>query len=208
MCSISITSVIGVPMTPTGSIVTVSGTVTDCITGRVTVKITCAADSPSQTVSVNNNAWTVDVNTKCLCGDNVTITAVCPDNPQCSDTFVGPIPCNVPVCCPQVTTTVTVGDCDVNGNRPATFTTTVIVPQGCTPTVVERNFGDGTTGTAQVFNTSGTFTYIETHTYSSGNYTSLLNVIVPTGCPISQIPVTIRECPPGDSAQSVPPIPR
>lgn len=195
MCTVAITSVLGTPSSSATTNVVVQGTVVACNSGVVNVTVGCAGSASGGTATVTGGNWSVTIQSKCLCNAPVNVTAVCPDNPPCSATFTGPLPCN---CCPRVTVTAPqIGPCDANGNRPVTFITSIsVVQSGCAPVVVERDFGDNTTGAAQVISTAGTFTYTEVHTYAPGNYTSLLNVLSPSGCPPAPIAVSVPSCPP------------
>lgn len=94
-------------------------------------------------------------------------------------------------CCPVISTNVSIGDCNSNGDFVATFTTTITVNQGCPSAVVQWNYGDGNNGTAQSFG-QGTSTFTDTHTYNVNSsppppYTATLNVISPSGCPNSSV---------------------
>lgn len=122
-CTISITSVIGVPVSGTSTNVTVSGTVSGCASNKVTVTIGCGGGvGGSATVLVTGGNWTATILTNCLCNQPMNITATCTSDPTCTVTISQTLICN---CCPSTSVAVTnIGNCDSQGNRPVIFLVT------------------------------------------------------------------------------------
>jgi len=110
--------------------------------------------------------------------------------PGCADvstTFTVP-----PCCCPQITTSVEVGQCDDFGNTKVCLTGIVDVPTGCKVTV-QWDFGDGQKGGNHSFS-AGSNTFTECHDYAPGSYQAQLNVGSPSGCKPSSIKVNVPPC--------------
>jgi hypothetical protein len=109
------------------------------------------------------------------------------------------VPINVPCppsCCPTITPKISYGPCDPGGNSLVTFSIGVVPNNNplCPETKVQMDFGDGgPLGVIHAFPSAGSFT--EQHSYSAGPHTAFVNVISPTGCKQSQIPIYVQ-CPP------------
>lgn len=178
MCTITIDAT-QISATPAGSLTffTAGGTVTNCIS-QIDMIVTCAGATQSTLATVTGNTWQASVDVKCTCGSPITITATCNDSTPCSATYTTNLICQ---CCPTVSTAVNNGVWNNSGQQSLTYITTVTVPPGCVVTV-RRDFGDGTFGAVQTFNTTNT--YVETHPYTAGSYTSNL-IILSSPCPAS-----------------------
>jgi hypothetical protein len=194
-CTIHISSILGTPSGASTQIA-IDGSATDCT--NLIVKITCGQFTVNIPVTVNpNGTWSLTTLTDCVCAGNVNIDVVCVGS-GCSDSFNGPLPCVGP-CCPRLIPTITVGDCDAQGNRPVTISTQVGINAGqpsCIPVSIQWNFGDGTLGPVQTYPTAGNYTYNVTHSYNPSNspYSAVLNVLAPTGCPGTPVTVTVAPC--------------
>ena len=110
-----------------------------------------------------------------------------PGCPDVSKTFTVP-----PCCCPQITTSVEVGQCDDFGKTNVCLTGIVDVPAGCNVTV-QWDFGDGQKDGNHSFS-SGSNTFTECHDYAPGSYQAHLNVVSPSGCKSSSIKVNVPPC--------------
>jgi hypothetical protein len=114
------------------------------------------------------------------------------------------IPINVqcPPCCPDVTVTPCIPDCDSNANRTVTFQITVTKkPLPCPQTAVsfQMDFGDGSNG-VPVTVPAGmpSYSYTETHTYTGSAAlqanTASLQVSKPAQCAGTYSPHVIPAC--------------
>lgn len=117
---------------------------------------------------------------------SVTINVLIPrDCPPVKRTFTV-LPCD---CCPGVSVTPCIADCDKHGNREVTFTITVNAkPPPCPTIQVQMDFGDGSPpGAIHTFPASSEGSYTETHTYTGNaalqDNNAVLNVLKPRGCP-------------------------
>jgi len=183
MCTIAINpaSIVAVPIGTTGTLVTVSGTIANCVSNAIKVTITCPGSSVFVGAVITGNTWTAQVDPHCICGTPVTITATCQDTVPCTATLNTVLNCG---CCPQVSTTANQGLYNSSGQQLITFMTHLTFPSGCAVTV-QRDFGDGTLGAIKTFTSlPNPNPYPETHAYSVGSsYTSNLNVLSYASCP-------------------------
>jgi len=140
-CSITITSVVGIPVSP-GSTTTSAIRVTGTLTGECppapsgVVEIIVQALCPGATNqgiatpdSLGN--WTVDISPlRCMCNGWITVTASCATDPACGGTFSsGALQCEGN--CPTGSLDVSAGDCNPDGTRNATLTAHITsVPAG------------------------------------------------------------------------------
>ncbi len=191
-CSMSITSVLGIPATPGGTVtstIRVTGKLSgDCApivmaagSFDVVVQVDCGVGPVNAVTLSAGGSWAVDVPTSCSCTKPIVVTAFCATDSNCRDTFTGVLACQQSGC-PNGTITVAVGGCDPNGKRAVTLTANVAtIPPG---TVVGQwDYGDAILGTAFVIPTPGAYTE-GPHPYTPpGPYTAKLNIVVPTGCP-------------------------
>jgi|GEM_PF-3331115 len=197
MCTISINSasLAAVPIgTIDGTVVSISGTVTNCTSNHISVTVACAGKAPgSADAVISGNTWTASVYNKCICGTPVAITATCQDSVPCTATYNTVLSCS---CCPQVSTVSNQGLYNSAGQRLVTFVTTLTFPAGCSGTV-QRDFGDGNLGAQHTF-ISSPDSYQETHAYNTGlTYTSNLNVLSNASCgPSSDSVVVSTAAPP------------
>jgi hypothetical protein len=171
-CSITITSVVGIPATP-GSTTTSTIRVTGTQSGECppapsgVVEIIVQAICPGATNqgiatpdSLGN--WAVDIPLRCTCNGWITVTASCATDPACMDTFSsGALQCEGGNC-PTGSITASVGGCNSDGTRNVTLTATITsVPAG---TIVGAfGYGGGLYGSA--FIVPGAGTYTDTHKY-------------------------------------------
>jgi hypothetical protein len=144
-CSVTITSVIGIPMGggSTTSTIHVTGTLSgDCqpvtspwapIKYDIVVVVDCGSGPVSATTLSSGGSWAVDVAAKCACTKDITVTAQCASNAACKDTFTGVLQCQQ-ADCPTGTISVSPGDCNADGTRNVTLTATIT--GGPTPPVV------------------------------------------------------------------------
>lgn len=102
-------------------------------------------------------------------------------------------------CCPTIATELKYGPCK-EGQAPVTFHVSVTVPPGCPPVTVQMDFGDGTHSIPHSFASSGSFT--ETHSYPTGSYVALVNVVTPAGCHPQKVEVNV-ECTPPDCCPQI-----
>src|SRR5687767_4376742 len=100
MCTVTITSVLATPTAVNSTDVLVQGTAAACNSGRLHVTVDCLGTASGGIAQVFGGNWSLTIASKCVCGSVVTVTATCTDDPACTVTFTGPMPCN---CCPQVT---------------------------------------------------------------------------------------------------------
>jgi hypothetical protein len=196
MCTIAINpaSIVAVPIGTLGTLVTVSGTVSNCTSNNIKVTVACPGSSVFAGAVVTGNSWTAQVDPRCICGTPVTITATCEDSPPCTATLNTVLNCG---CCPQIHTSVNLGLCNSSGQQLVTFMTSLNFPAGCTVTV-QRDFGDGTSGTIQTFTSlPNPNPYAETHAYNLGSgYTSTLKVLSQASCGLSSVGVVLSPtCP-------------
>src|SRR5262249_42739382 len=178
-CQITFISVVGIlPSGGTSPIsIRVTGTVTDCPSGRIGVKLVCSHGSVDTVTSFTPGApgvpvnWTAEftdiANASCGCNEKVEVTATCEGNENCSSTVViaglhceppPPTPCDT-----VVGLSANVEGCvGPNSTATVTLTATLTPPiSGCSFT---WTFGVGqptittTTPTAQnIYNTPGVF---------------------------------------------------
>lgn len=195
-CNITINSPFhGVPQ-GSATNVTISGTIIPlagvaCPDLRVTIR--CGDQSVTGSATITGQNWTITLLTKCSCDQTITVAASCPAL-NCSATATGVIVCPQN-CCPQITTSFRVGECDANGNRPVTFSVTVtaVSSSECPKTQVQMDFGDGSPlGAIHTFPPSGSYT--ETHTYAPGNFTPCVKVISPQNCPPVCVSLSVPKC--------------
>jgi hypothetical protein len=113
------------------------------------------------------------------------------------------IPFNVqcPPCCPSVSITPCIPDCDGNADRTVTFNITVTpAPAPCPPTPIsfQMDFGDGTNGTSYTIPGTSSYSYSETHTYTGSSAlqtnTAALQLSQPSQCAGTYSPQTIPAC--------------
>jgi len=196
-CTISITNITGAPISSSATSVAVSGTISGCTSGQVNFSVGCGVQSVSGIATVSSGTWSGSVDTKCLCGQSVTVIATCSNDATCTTTTTQTLVCN---CCPHITNFKKfIGLCDSTGKRLVTFTATVFVPPQCSATV-QIDFGDGNFSTPETFGSSGNNPITPvTHPYVTGYiYTATIIVLSPTGCQNS-VPISVdasQKCPP------------
>lgn len=191
-CSLSITSVTGIPAMPGGT-TTISIHVTGTLTGDcrpidlastsfdVVVQVDCGGGPVNAATRSSGGNWAVDVPATCTCGQNIVVTASCATDPACSDTFAGLLDCQQDAC-PAGAINVAVGGCNDDGTRNVTLTANLVaIPPG---TVVGQwDYGDTTLGVAFVIPAPGAYTE-GPHAYATpGPYTARLLYVLPAGCP-------------------------
>lgn len=151
-CSITITSVTGIPAVPNGtttSTIHVTGTISgDCdaivfsptIKYDVVVQVDCGGGPVDATTLSAGGTWAVDVPAVCACTKNIAVTASCATNSACTDTFSGVLNCQQGGC-PTGTLTVSVDGCNPDGTRSVTLTANVTsAPPG---SAGQFAYGDG-----------------------------------------------------------------
>lgn len=213
MCTISITSVTGSPIStsPPLTKLSVSGTSNLCESVKITVD--CGSTSYTEIANATSGSWQRDIDVACPCGSPVRIKAECVDTtgvplPNCqADSYVGNIPCPSN-CCLQFAENIQIGECDPQGNRLVTFQISfTITDVTCIPYVLYLDYGDGSgNSTPQVFSTLGTHTFTETHLYSSqtaSTYMAVLNYTLNTSCADKSISVNLPACPPQDCCPKI-----
>ena len=202
-CSLSITSVLGIPTVPGGtttSTVRVTGTLAECEpiifsptnAFDVVLELDCGSGPVSATTLSSAGNWSVDIPATCACGKPIQVKASCATNPNCTDTFNGLLQCQE-ANCPTGTLAVSVDGCDANGKRLVTLTATVsAAPPGAQG---QWDYGD-----AQPV---GMFPvvvgqYIDTHPYTTPGPPNPARFVIlqPPGCPpfIAGIP-NLASCP-------------
>jgi hypothetical protein len=204
-CSLSITTVTGIPATPGGtttSSIHVTGTVSECqpinlASGSfdVVVQVDCGGGAVSTATRSSGGAWAVDVPATCSCTKPIIVVASCATNPNCADTFTGVLDCQQ-AACPAGALTVNVGTCNADGTRAVTLTANLAsIPSG---TVFGQwDFGDATFGgPAFPITAPGSITP-GPHGYTPpGPYTAQLLFVLPAGCPPLTATVSgLQPCP-------------
>jgi hypothetical protein len=198
MCNIIFTSLV---FDETAQTLTLKGN-TDC--NQITASVVSPFLTTAKTAGVNANGdWTIiytgsDILAatppiKEWCGAIVKVIAHCTQDPNCR---VGSTPvlleCVTTEKCPSIGLELTSvsRDC-INGKRTATFEVTVNNPVN--PAVYEIIFGDGTDETI-VFNPAQN-PFPVSHEYSGGNYSAVINSILPENCsPSNEVNVPIPAC--------------
>lgn len=154
-CSISITSVTGIPAVQGGTITStihVTGTLTgECkptASGaiEIIVEATCGSNSAKAIATPDSlGNWSADITLRCTCGGDIKVTASCATDPTCTDTYAKNLQCEGN--CPTGSIGVSVGDCNPDGTRNVILTANITsVPPG---TIVGQfDYGDGTVGPA------------------------------------------------------------
>jgi hypothetical protein len=138
-CSITITSVVGIPATPTTtSAIRVTGTLTgECPPGangvvEIIVQAYCAGGGLNQAIATPDSLgnWTVDISLRCMCNGWITVAASCATDSACGDVFSsGALQCAGN--CPTGSLEVSPGDCNPDGTRNVTLTAHISsVPTG------------------------------------------------------------------------------
>lgn len=193
-CTIAITNVSADPTTNLTTDVVVTGTISGCTSNQVQVSITCGPQIISGIANVVAGTWSVLLTTKCLCGDIVSIDAVCTNDATCNTAITQPLDCN---CCPTITSFF--GDpslCNENQLRYVSFSAAVDVKPQCTATV-QVDFGDGNFSSPITLG-PGSHGIQLNHYYATGViYTATINVTQPTPCNSFSINVDCSEgCPP------------
>jgi hypothetical protein len=165
-CSVTITSVIGIPMGggSTTSTVHVSGTLSgDCqpvtspwspTTYDIVVVVDCGGAGPiSATTLSSGGLWAVDVPATCACTKDITVTAECASNAACKDTFTGVLQCQQ-AACPTGSISISPGDCNPDGTRNVSFAANITsAPPGTL--AGQFDYGDGTWGMGLSFSGTG-----------------------------------------------------
>ena len=192
-CSMSITSVTGIPATPGGTITstihvtgTVAGTCAPIVLGNLSYNVVVKVDCPgggSATAGTGSSSgnWAVDVPIGCKCGSEIFVRASCATDETCTATFTGPLTCEAGNC-PTGAVAVAVGECNPGGTRNVTLTATLAtIPSS--PVVGEWDFGDGTTSASFNIMTPGLYSS-GPHPYAPpGPFTAMLLFVLPVGCP-------------------------
>jgi len=113
------------------------------------------------------------------------------------------IPLNVPCppCCPNVSITPCIPDCDSSASRQVRFDITVTpAPPPCPalPISFQMDFGDGATGSLQTSSGTSPYSYTEYHPYTGSaalsSNTAALQIIKPSQCAGSYAPQVIPAC--------------
>jgi hypothetical protein len=189
MCNINYTSLV---FDETSQTLTLKGTA-DC--NSITAEIVSPHFTIAKTAGVDvNGEWTIvysgsdllasTVEMKNRCGEGFKIDAFCTQDPACKRFNQLPFECVTSEKCSTVSVRlVNVSDNCFNGKRTATFEISINNPVN--PSVYEIDYGDGSDNTV-VFNGTENTTVI-THDYSGGNYSVLVNSILPENCPSSEI---------------------
>jgi hypothetical protein len=150
-CSITITSVTGIPATP-GSTITSAIHVTGTLSGEckptpsgaveIIVEVRCGSNTAKDIATPDfSGNWSVDVKIRCTCGGDVEVIATCATDPNCIGKFGGNLNCEGT--CPTGSISVLVGDCNPDGTRNVTLTAIVTsVPPGAV--AGQFDYGDGT----------------------------------------------------------------
>ncbi len=203
-CTITINDVRGILNADgtTLSAVRVSGTASDCDEVKITAIM--GGDAVSRTVGVSQGSWSVDIPAQDFrvavsCGQSIRVDVTCTGG-DCSSQF-GPKPLECGPGCPSATVSVvSIADGCVNGRRAVDLR--AVVSTSSSPTIVEWDFGDGSTGTSVVV-ADGQVVDIS-HDYVAGNsYTARLTIVFPEGCPAIELPVQLAECEPSDCPTTV-----
>jgi hypothetical protein len=199
-------TVYGSPGQTVNSIV-VSGIATGCPGGGYVI-INCGGPNLTQTFqgpgSSGTYHWQVTftnlAGSNCICDSanptnphHVLVEAFCSADQTCNDkTQVRPIICSS--CCPTVTLTAEIGDCDSQGQRAVNFKVhiTPASDPNCPQVFAQLDFGDGNFG--QAFTAPPSYNWQGAHTYSPGTYTVKVHLIAPSGCFDAEIRVIVPPC--------------
>lgn len=165
-CSLSITSVTGIPAGGgVTSAIRVTGTLTgDCepivfsptVKFDVVVEVDCGTGSASATTLSSGGSWSVEIPVTCTCNGTVRVRAFCASNPDCSDNVSTSLECEEAGDCPTGTIVVSVDGCNADGTRAVTLAVNVAsVPPG--PVVGQWDYGDGTFSLATSIPGPGTY---------------------------------------------------
>jgi hypothetical protein len=140
-CSITITSVIGIPAAPNSTItsaIRVTGTQTgDCQPApsglvEIIVQAICQGTANKGIATPDSlGNWAVDIPLRCTCSELIIVTASCATDPACMDTFKSEaLQCGEGNC-PTGSLEVSPGDCNSDGTRNVTLTAHITsVPTG------------------------------------------------------------------------------
>ena len=190
-CEVTITEVTGItgPGSSTSTeAIRVSGTALDCKSiilgsGSIGIQVTidCGGGPIEAAAEIVGGEWTVLIPTVCQCGGRIVVRAVCITNPDCLDTFDGPLVCEEGVC-PQVDIDIAIGECNPDGTRAVTLTANVTAMGTAGTVVAEWDYGDGTTGSAFVISAPGSYTE-GPHSYlPPGPFPARLTFVLPEEC--------------------------
>ena len=207
-CSITITSVVGIPSTPastTTSAIRVTGTLSgDCPPGpngvvEIIVQAYCGGSALNQSIATPDSLgnWTVDISLSCTCRGWITAAAYCATDPACGDTYAsGLLQCAGD--CPTASLEVSPGNCNDDGTRNVTLTAHITsVPTG---TIVGQwIFQSGVFGPAVTPVTAGTNVSIS-HAYvppgPGAGDPAQFSWVLPTNCPPLTAEVSgLQACP-------------
>lgn len=161
-CSITITSVVGIPATPTTtSTIHVTGTQTgECkppvVGGSVEliVEATCGSNTGPKVIVTPDSLgnWSADIPLRCTCGGDIIVKATCATDPTCVGTHAGNLQCESN--CPTGSIDVSVGDCNPDGTRNVSFAANITsAPSGTL--AGQFDYGDGTWGMGLSFSGTG-----------------------------------------------------
>jgi len=225
-CAVTINTV-----TPYGSpggalsSVVVSGTATiGCEVVQVTISCGGPTPIPPQTVFYPgggpNWPWTATFDltglagTGCTCGQSeLVVEALCQKPPRCSNDrkVISPIPCLS--CCPTITLTSSLGDCDSQGHRSVSFTVSVTpasdpdCPSSDSTVLGTLDFGDAA-GNSTAFSAQPNIPFIASHSYAPGTYHPSVSLVSPSGCAATKTIVNVPSCGNGGGGCSPPWNPR
>jgi hypothetical protein len=204
-CSVTITSVIGVPAgssgTTTGSIL-VAGTQTGLCEPTasgviaVLVEVSCGTNSAKAIARVVNGKWSTDVPLSCTCNGDIEVTASCALDPECKATFARTLQCETANTCPTGTIDVSVGDCNSDGTRNVTLIAEITsIPSGTS--VGQFNYGNNNYGQLIPISAPGSYPDPTPHAFTPpGPYPVEFDWGLPANCPplIATVP-ELSTCP-------------
>ncbi|MGA9491398.1 MAG: PKD domain-containing protein [Mycobacterium sp.] len=214
-CSITITSVTGVPAgssTTTGSIRVIgtqTGVCAPTASGvtEIIVEVNCGTRVTSSAIAPDvHGKWIALVPASCTCGGDIEVTAFCATDPACKATFSGTLQCETATACPTGTIDVTVLGCDPDGSGKVDVELTAVITNGPSSQLIGQfEWGDSTGNGGIFFQPMPVYpiSYSETHAYlPSGPYTAEFVWTDPANCPpftavVSGLPNCPIACPPG-----------
>jgi hypothetical protein len=171
----------------------------------VTVRVCCGSPpevhcSNATGVVTAAGIWRAFVETKCPCGEPLTVDAWCEGNPACAaPQLATTVPCPGDPCCLTPTVGISVGPCNTDGTRTVTFNVSVTVTSStCLPYDFSLAFGDGNYGPPMPVTATGVTTFPSvTHNYASTtttSYTATFSDPFHPNCPAVNIPVSLVSC--------------
>jgi len=207
-CSITISNIIGINPSSTGNSfdsLKVEGTATNCTNVVVSIYNGFGSSAPVATVvvSVTGGDFVATLDDPSgadwECDKNWRARVHCKDEETCfadEEYFVACL-----ACCPTLTITPTIGECQDDETLPITFDVVGTIPDpNCGQYVLSLNFGDGNFSASHPIDASSStsFSFSETHSYPGGSYTVSVQDWLHLDCPITSIELEVQDCEPED----------